>query len=158
NPLLSPLASNGGPTQTHALLSGSPALDAGDNTGTSTTSIDQRGYTRSFNGRQDIGAYEAQRLSLFVVNTNDNGPGSLRQAIADADANPNFNSTLDTVSFNVPSSDPNCKPAAPHVCTISLLSALPVVTDPVIIDGYTQPGASMNTLAVGDNAVLTIEL
>ena len=42
--------------------------------------------------------------------------------------------------------------------TISPLSALPTITDPVIIDGYTQPGASPNTLADGDNAVLLIEL
>jgi hypothetical protein len=36
--------------------------------------------------------------------------------------------------------------------------ALPDITHPVTIDGYTQPGASPNTLAVGDNAVLKIEL
>ena len=44
------------------------------------------------------------------------------------------------------------------VHTISLTSALPDITDPVTIDGYTQPGATPNTLAVGDNAVLEIEL
>ena len=32
------------------------------------------------------------------------------------------------------------------------------ITDPVVIDGYTQPGSSPNTLANGDNAVLLIEL
>ena len=42
--------------------------------------------------------------------------------------------------------------------TISPLSELPTITDPVVIDGYTQPGASPNTLAVGDNAVLLIDL
>jgi hypothetical protein len=36
--------------------------------------------------------------------------------------------------------------------------SLPAITDTVIIDGYSQPGASPNTLAVGDNAVLKIEL
>ena len=36
--------------------------------------------------------------------------------------------------------------------------ALPVITDPVIIDGYSQTGATVNTLPVGDNAVLRIEL
>lgn len=46
------------------------------------------------------------------------------------------------------------------VKTISPQSALPVITSPVIIDGYTQPGASVNTmsLSAGDNAVLAIEL
>ncbi len=35
---------------------------------------------------------------------------------------------------------------------------LPSIINPVVIDGYTQPGASPNTLANGDNAVLTVEL
>ena len=66
NPLLGPLSNNGGPTQTHALLPGSPALDAGD----SAEMSDQRGLTAPLdlpgipnaeggNG-SDIGAYEAQ--------------------------------------------------------------------------------------------------
>ena len=42
--------------------------------------------------------------------------------------------------------------------TIAPTSALPAIPDPVVIDGYTQPGASPNTLAVGDNAVLLIDL
>jgi CSLREA domain-containing protein len=65
DPLLGPLANNGGPTQTHALLSGSPAIDAGsspnctDNLGAPILS-DQRGRTRPFppGGRCDIGAFE----------------------------------------------------------------------------------------------------
>src|SRR5262249_35843790 len=39
-----------------------------------------------------------------------------------------------------------------------LTSALPTITDPVVIDGYTQPGSSPNTLPDGDDAVLLIEL
>ena len=42
-----------------------------------------------------------------------------------------------------------------HDCTVS---ALPTITDPVIIDGYTQPGSAANTQAVEDDAVLLIEL
>jgi hypothetical protein len=38
------------------------------------------------------------------------------------------------------------------------VSALPTITDPVIIDGYTQPGSAANTKAVEDDAVLLIEL
>ena len=53
NPILGPLADNGGPTMTHALLPGSPAIDAGDPAGCPTT--DQRGAPRS---ACDIGAYE----------------------------------------------------------------------------------------------------
>jgi CSLREA domain-containing protein len=55
NPMLSGLADNGGPTQTHALQAGSPAIDAGDNA--SCPATDQRGTVRS-DGVCDIGAYE----------------------------------------------------------------------------------------------------
>ena len=82
---------------------------------------------------------------LVVTNTNDSGPGSLRRAILIADVNP----SVDTIDFAIPGAG---------VHTISPVSALPTITDPVIIDGYTQPGASPNTLANGDNAVLLIEL
>ena len=54
NAMLAPLGNNGGPTQTMALLPGSPAIAAGTSTGAPTT--DQRGYTR--NGAIDIGAYQ----------------------------------------------------------------------------------------------------
>lgn len=54
NPLTAALANNGGPTQTHALQSGSPAINAGDNTGCPVT--DQRGFLRL--GGCDIGAFE----------------------------------------------------------------------------------------------------
>lgn len=56
NPLLGPLADNGGPTETHALFAASPAVDAGDNVGCPTT--DQRGASRPLIERCDIGAYE----------------------------------------------------------------------------------------------------
>jgi uncharacterized repeat protein (TIGR01451 family)/CSLREA domain-containing protein len=63
DPLLGPLASNGGPTATQALLTGSPAIDKASNTGCPAT--DQRGVTRPADGNGDniavcdIGAYEA---------------------------------------------------------------------------------------------------
>jgi hypothetical protein len=60
DPLLAPLDDNGGPTFTHALLSGSPAIDAGNNA--YATDWDQRGpgYPRIVNGIIDIGAFEVQ--------------------------------------------------------------------------------------------------
>ncbi len=60
NPLLGPLADNGGPTLTKALLPGSPAIDAGDNT--DAPEWDQRGpgFPRIVNGTIDIGAFEVQ--------------------------------------------------------------------------------------------------
>ena len=60
DPMLGALADNGGPTQTHALLAGSPAIDAGSNTANLET--DQRGgaYVRVSGVAADIGAFEAQ--------------------------------------------------------------------------------------------------
>jgi len=74
DPLLGPLQDNGGPTLTHALLPGSPAIDAisegaggGGYNGAPTT--DQRGVSRPQppGGNCDIGAYEARRLTLTVA-------------------------------------------------------------------------------------------
>jgi len=60
DPKLGPLGDNGGPTRTHALLPGSPAINAGSNTNKLTT--DQRGigFVRSVGGQPDIGAFEIQ--------------------------------------------------------------------------------------------------
>src|SRR6266550_3632374 len=88
-----------------------------------------------------------QGPTFIVTNTNDSGAGSLRQAIGDS----NNLLLLDTstISFNIPGSG---------VQTIAPLAPLPNITHAVIIDGYTQPGASANTLDSGDNANLLIEL
>jgi hypothetical protein len=58
NALLGALADNGGPTLTHALLTGSPAIDAGNGAACSTT--DQRGITRPQGAQCDIGSFEAE--------------------------------------------------------------------------------------------------
>jgi hypothetical protein len=62
DPMLGLLQDNGGPTFTHALLTGSPAIDAGDPSFTPSFNYDQRcsGFQRVFNGRVDIGAFEVQ--------------------------------------------------------------------------------------------------
>ncbi len=61
DPNLGPLQNNGGGTETHALLIGSPAINAGNNTvcvGSLVNGVDQRGVTRPFGATCDIGAYE----------------------------------------------------------------------------------------------------
>ena len=63
--ILAPLADNGGPTLTHAIVRFSPAIDAGDCTNASVDSLDQRGELRTQSIACDIGAFESQ-LSLEV--------------------------------------------------------------------------------------------
>ena len=87
--MLGPLADNGGPTETHALLAGSPAIEAGDTTETA----DQRGMSRAQGADDDIGAFE-YRGPLVVTRTDDPVPDgcvsgadcSLREAVIDANA------------------------------------------------------------------------
>ena len=93
-------------------------------------------------------------LNPFLVTTTlDSSPGltvgSLRQAILDADANPGAN----TIAFNIP-----VFTSFGIETTIFLASPLPPLTDPVTIDGFTQPGTQPNTLTVGNNALLMIVL
>ena len=66
NPLLGPLADNGGDTQTHALLAGSPAIDAA--VCVSGLATDQRGIPRPQGSQCDIGAYEKQNERPDAVN------------------------------------------------------------------------------------------
>jgi hypothetical protein len=73
--------------------------------------------------------------TFMVTNTNNFGPGSLQQAIFDANSAPNLGDIPDRIAFSLPGSG---------VRTISLLSVL-YVTDPVFIDGYSQAGAVMAT-------------
>ncbi len=103
DPSLYDLQFNGGPTYSHGLLFGSPARDAGDNTGAPAT--DQRGFARLFDGdgdgvtTVDIGAVESgfivnSYLDSVDVNPNDgisadnDGLSSLRAAINEANARP----------------------------------------------------------------------
>ncbi len=85
DPLLGALADNGGPTFTHALLPGSPAIDAGTNSGCPAT--DQRGSTRPFDGDNDstaicdIGAYEAQNALVIADVTIYEGTGGSTTAV-----------------------------------------------------------------------------
>jgi len=82
--LLGPLADNGGPTQTHALLSGSPARDAAVDADCEAN--DQRGLPRPFDGdsdgvaRCDIGAFEARLPPLAAVPAA--GPAGLAALLA----------------------------------------------------------------------------
>lgn len=83
---------------------------------------------------------------FLVTNTNDSGPGSLYQAITDANNTPG----ADSIVFNIPG-------AGVHKIDVGH-NPLPEVADSLVIDGYSQPGAKPNTVAVGNNAVILIQI
>jgi hypothetical protein len=147
NAMVGPLVDNGGPTLTHALEEGSPAIDAipVDANGCGTDFVtDQRGVERPQGEACDMGAFE---LNLIVNNdedtpaandgecTTDPGGCTLREAIDDANAS----TGADTITFNL-------GPSA----TITLDSALPNITDTA---GLTIEGGSADITISGDNQV-----
>lgn len=83
--------------------------------------------------------------ATFVVTTNaDSGAGSLRQAILSANASVGV---PDVIQFSLTGT-------GPHI--ITPVTPLPNITDPVVMDAYTQSGASSNSLVIGNNAVIQI--
>lgn len=127
----------------------SPAINTGRGDVNLMNQRDFDGNPRWFGDAPDRGAFESNIGStatvLTVTNINDAGPGSLRQALIDANAASNLN----TIRFDIPGACPR---------TITLASLLPDILHPVRIDGYTQPGASRNSAALGWNANLCIVL
>lgn len=87
----------------------------------------------------------AAAATFTVTNTNDSGDGSLRKAIEDANASPG----ADLISFAIPGAG---------VHTIAPTSQFPNILDSVTIDGYTQPGSRPNTLEVGSDAAILVEI
>jgi autotransporter-associated beta strand protein len=85
---LGPLQNNGGGIQTMALLPTSCGIDAGANSDPVLTvpTVDQRGASRPEAGTVDIGAFEANELT--VTNLNDSGAGSLRDALSQSNSLP----------------------------------------------------------------------
>ena len=73
DPGLSPLANNGGTTQTHAVLAGSPAIDRGAPTGCPAT--DQRGFDRPQGGGCDTGSLELDLVAPRVSAATPTGTG-----------------------------------------------------------------------------------
>ena len=115
-----------------------------------------------FPGMPAIEALESRRLlsQVFTVtNTLDNPTtGSLRWAIGQVDNDPaDSSSDPDRIDFAIPATDAGF---AAGVWTIAPTSALPALSRPAVLDGYTQPGASPNTNGPGqpDDAVLKVVL
>ncbi|HEX9928218.1 MAG TPA: carboxypeptidase-like regulatory domain-containing protein [Pyrinomonadaceae bacterium] len=85
--------------------------------------------------------FSIKAATSTVTNTNDSGAGSLRRAILDA----NTNLGTDTIVFNIGSGIQMIRPT----------SELPIITDPIIIDGSTQPGFSGTPLIIIDGTSIT---
>lgn len=152
DPILGPLANNGGPTQTHATLAGSPAIDAVPtanctDANNQALTTDQRGQPRPFGPACDIGAYEGGTgaCSLNVTTTQDmvnsgDGVNSLREAIICANGTPG----ADTISV----------PAGTY--TLSLAGANEDATatgDLDITDSLTLNGAGAATTIIDGGAL-----
>jgi CSLREA domain-containing protein len=149
DPLLGGLDDNGGPTKTHALLAGSPAIDKGN----SDLSTDQRGKPRQSDfgdidnatggDGSDIGAFELQAPQTYTVNSTDDtddgactatsGGCTLREAIKAAN---DSDGTADTIIFDLGSE-----------ATISLNSGELPIADDLEISG---PGASALKISGND--------
>jgi hypothetical protein len=131
------------------LQGASPAINSGRTDANLLSQRDFDGGPRWFGDAPDRGAFESAIGStatvLTVTNANDAGPGSLRQALIDANAAANLN----TIRFNIAGACPR---------TITLASLLPDIVHPVAIEGYSQPGASRNTAVLGWNATVCVVL
>ncbi len=143
-----------------------------------------RGNTSEFSAVFPLGG-----LTTTVTSTADQGLGTLREAIFNANLNPELR---ERIEFEIPANDPrhlyyrndglagqvsttqisvtiatddstiaDIDPDWPHSWfSIQLESDLPAVTDPVIIDGYTQTGSVQNTLVApaGLDSIIKIEI
>jgi trimeric autotransporter adhesin len=127
----------------------SPAINSGTTSmvGALPTS-DYDGSPRLIGIAPDRGAHETSvdnSVSLVVNTDADSGVGSLRQAITSANLNPDFKK----ITFNIPGS-------CPH--SINLSTALPALTQPVAIEGYTQPGSAPNNEGLSFNGTVCVFL
>jgi len=145
------------------------ATSAGTKTVTATATTDSATTDSNTANNTNVGQttlVTAAGVNTFVVNSTGDAPDAntadnicqtatagectLRAAITQANATANGPGGPDVIAFNIPG-------AGVHTIAVGSVT-LPTISQPVIIDGYTQPGASANTLTTGNNAVLRIEL
>jgi uncharacterized delta-60 repeat protein/CSLREA domain-containing protein len=159
DPKLSALGDYGGPTQTFALLSGSPAINAGGSSAATAAGLttDQRGLPRVSGSAVDIGAFESQPL---VVNTTADsaapvsGQLSLRQAIADAGPG-------DTIRFQSGLSgviDLSRSDGGQGVLTLRKNLTIDGTGASITIEGGATPGQATNAQVLVVNAGVTASL
>ena len=128
---------------------GSPAINSGHNSPPGgLPAVDIIGNPRLVGSAVDRGAFESavvDTTELVVTHAGDSGPGSLRQAILDANSLPNFN----TIRFAIPGDfGAILLPQSPY----------PDIVTPMRIDGFTQPGAEPNDSSWSNNATYRITI
>jgi predicted outer membrane repeat protein len=162
DPKLASLGNYGGPTQTMALMQGSPALNAGSASipGVAVPTLDQRGALRGPAGLDagdapDIGAYEATSSYLVTTPTDSGAVGTLRSAVTWANLNVNVNKPKpvavptplvpNTIVFDT-------KGAFGQSQTITLSPGLGplTLTNSSVHEAIAGPGASVVTVSGGD--------
>jgi hypothetical protein len=147
---LGPLQNNGGPTRTHALLPGSPAIDSGSGEGAPT--VDQRGFLRPFGRAVDIGAFEYGAVPLYrlVIVTEENSTRSGSVTISPASTHYVSNTLVTLTALPVPGwtflqwlGDASGTSAVTHVRIMNR-------------DLYAQAlfGTTLNTMVAGNGSVV----
>jgi hypothetical protein len=168
DPQLASLGYYGGPTETMALLSGSPAIGMGEQVDGTTT--DQRGFPLD-TPEPDIGAFQTQTNPFVVTTGADSSPGnsaagklSLRDAIGLVDAlNP---AGVPSIIFHIPTSDASYN-AATGVFTIQAAARMPTISAAVTLDAtseapflnqtYTTPLIDLSGTSAGNSDGLDVK-
>jgi hypothetical protein len=154
NPLLAPLGNYGGPTQTLALLPGSPAIDAGTAAGAPAT--DQRGFGRV--GTVDIGAFESQGFRL-TAKAGDNQQVTVGTTLPTAPGvQVTANNPLEpvqggVVTFSTPASGPGGTFPGPSPTAGAVADASGVATAPAFTANTTLGTFTVTATAAGGNVV-----
>ncbi len=149
NPLLGGLANNGGPTQTHALLVGSPAIDTGIGQGCLAT--DQRGVTRPQGSACDRGAFEFDGTTTPTPGTPAVGGTSGGTSPAPNEARPPM------CTENAPAAAPQLQILSKTSTTVTLgWNSIDPVTHYTLSFTRNSDGAQYGASDIGKNTVYTV--
>jgi uncharacterized repeat protein (TIGR01451 family) len=143
DPLLGALADNGGPTLTHALLSGSPAIDAAANAGCTALGQDQRGVPRPADGC-DIGAFEATAPADLEI--------TAQRPDDCIDLNDHIVYTITVTNYGPGQAD-SVTVTDPLPDNVTLVS-----TSPACTQSGTTLTCNLGTLSAGVSTVLTVDV
>jgi hypothetical protein len=127
DPKLGSLQANGGPTKTHALLTGSPAI----NKGSTTLATDQRGVSRPQGAADDVGAFELQMVNTAPgasgqsVTTSEDVAKLITLSATDAESNPLTYEITTSLPSNGKLYKGNSTAAADEITNASLPFTLP---------------------------------